>query len=92
MFGNEQIRVPKFHANYANNDLSRKDTLTHWGTCWKCIHFIMSVDECTYFNTPTVTSHLQIPYIATTGVLSEMLRNFRFRGSNDQPLVGLQVR
>jgi hypothetical protein len=39
----------------------------------------MSVDECTYFKTPTVTLYLKIPYIATTGVLSEMLRNFKFR-------------
>ena len=39
----------------------------------------MSTDKCTDFKTPAVTLYLQVPYIAITGVLSEMLHNFMFR-------------
>jgi FtsZ-interacting cell division protein ZipA len=42
----------------------------------------MSIDKCTDFKTPAVTLYLQVPYIALTGVLSEMLHNFVLRDSN----------
>jgi hypothetical protein len=85
MFGKEQIYVPKFDAKYGNIALPRKDTLSHWGTYWKCIHFIMWTDKCTDFNTPAIALNLQIPYIAITGVLS-MLQNV-LRGANVPPLM-----
>lgn len=56
MFGKEQICVPKFHAKYANTDLPRKD-MSHWGTYWKCIHFIMSTDNV------QILIHQQLLYI-----------------------------
>jgi hypothetical protein len=63
-----------------------KDTLSYWGTYWKCIHFYMLIDKCTDFTPPSITLYLQIPYIAITRVLSKMLRNVS-RGANVPPLM-----
>jgi len=46
----------------------------------------MSADKCTDFTPPPITLYLQIPYIAITGVLSEMLRNVS-RGANVPPVM-----
>jgi len=47
----------------------------------------MSTNNCTDFNTPSITLYLQIPYIAITGALSEILHNVVSRGANVPPLM-----